>query len=201
MSEFEDLKPFPGEEAPPPLHHNRPPLDEQVALDFDEAVRGRGLDARVREIAEQADKAPEIDSNEVAGLAGDLIAMARAAADAVEAERETLNRPLLIAQRSLKARADVLVAPMSASVGALRKRLDAYMAETDAVVRGDMGSRVGRQTSWDFRIVDVAKVPVDIRCHPEVLDAMKKVIASRVRSGTRTIAGVDIFPTVRATVR
>jgi hypothetical protein len=52
--EFDGLKPFPGEDAPPPAHHNRPPLEEQVVLDFDDAIRARGLDERVREIRENA---------------------------------------------------------------------------------------------------------------------------------------------------
>jgi hypothetical protein len=127
--------------------------------------------------------------------------MARAANEAVEAERERLNRPLLTAQRSLKAQTDRMLAPMSAAVGRLRRRLDEFMVLQEDPVRGDMGARVGRSTSWGFRIVDIAKLPVDIKAHPEVLEAMKKVIASRVRSGTRQIAGVEIFPETKATVR
>jgi hypothetical protein len=200
MPEFDDLKPFPGEEAPD-RHHNRPPLDEQVVLDFETALHARKLDERVREIREQADKAPPVDSVEVCGLVGDLVAMARAVSEAVEGEREKLNRPLLVAQRSLKAQSDRLLAPMSASIGALRKRLDEFMELQDEAVRGDYGARVGKRTEWSFRITDVDKLPVDVRFHPDVLDAMKKVVAARVRTGTRQMTGVEIFSETKATVR
>ena len=93
---FDDIKPFPGE------HHNQPPLDARVLIDFDDALRAKGLDARVAEIVASAVRADIVESPEDAGKAADLVAMARVAKDAIEAERETLNRPLLIAQRGLR---------------------------------------------------------------------------------------------------
>jgi hypothetical protein len=197
---FEDLTPWP-EGAPPPAHHNQPPLEDRVVFDFEEALRRAGIDERVVELAEAADRCPEIDSAEVCGKAGDLVAAARAATEKVENEREKLNRPLLTAQRQLKNRADRCLAPLDRSIGMLRKRMDAFMAGEDEAVRGDYGALVSRQELWEFKLLDVADLPVDVRCAPEVVDTIKKVIAARIRAGTRQMAGVEIYPSVKARVR
>lgn len=193
---FDDLKPWPAE------HHNQPPLDAAVLMDFESALRARGLDARVAEIIESADRSPaEILSPGEAGRAADLVAMARDCAKAIEAEREILNRPLLIATRALKAKADGVVAPMEAAVAVVRDRLDAYVADNDAPALGDYGAKASARESFDFQVVDYAKLPVAIRRHPDVLAAMDKVVRAQVRGGARKIAGVRIFPVTKAMVR
>jgi hypothetical protein len=195
---FPDLARWP--ETPPPIGHNRPPLETSVLLDFDEAIARKGLAARVAEIAEAAKRAPDVDA-ETVGAAGDLVAQAKAATEAVGAEREVLNRPLLDAQRGLKSRADGLLAPMATPIGELRAKLDAFMAEHAEVAHGDMGTRVGKREVWEFKIVDLGKLPLDIRRHEEVIAAIEKVIRARVRSGTRAIPGVKIWSSQKATVR
>jgi hypothetical protein len=193
---FDDIKPFPGD------HHNEPPLDARVTLDFDDALRAKGLDARVAEIMRSADNAPlEIISAEEAGKAADLIAMARDAKQAVEAERETLNRPLLIAQRSLKARADSIVAPMEAAVAVVRGKLDSYCATADAPALGDYGAKASAREAWDFEVVDYPKALRALRDNASIRDAVEKAVRSQVRSGVRRIPGVRIFPTTKASVR
>jgi hypothetical protein len=192
---FDDIPPFPGP------HHNEPPLEARVIIDFDDALRAKGLDARVREIMESADRAGQIETPEQAGKAADLVAMARDAKQAIEAEREQLNRPLLIAQRTLKGRADGLVAPMDAAVATVRDRLDSYCATADAPALGDYGAKATARETWDFEVVDYARLPVAIRRHPDVLAAMDKVVRAQVRGGVRKIAGVRIFAQTKAAVR
>jgi len=193
---FDDLKPFPGD------HHNEPPLEARVLMDFENALRARELDARVNVIIASADRSPEvIETPEEAGKAADLVAMARDAKQAIEGEREILNRPLLIAQRSLKGRADGVVAPMEAAVAVVRDRLDAYVAANEAPALGDYGAKASARETWEFEVVDYAKLPVAIRRHPDVLAAMDKVVRAQVRGGARRIAGVRIFPTTKAAVR
>jgi hypothetical protein len=198
---FDDLKPWPADPGAD-RHHNQPPLEDRIRMEFDDALAAKGLDARVAEIIASADKAPaEIISPGEAGMAADLVAMARDAKQAIEAEREALNRPLLIAQRSLKAKADGVVAPMEAAVAAVRDRLDAYVAGTDAPALGDYGAKASARETWEFQIEDYSKLPRDIRRHPEVLEAMAKVVARAVRGGARKIAGVRIYPKTKAMVR
>lgn len=195
---FPDVKPWP-DNAPPP-HHNEPPLEDRVTLDFEEALRRRGLDFRAAQVGESITKAPEIDSRETAGKAGDLIAAARAVTEEVKAERELLNRPLLTAQRALKAKADTILEPLELGVGVLRQRLDAFMNEQEPV-HGDHGARVGSRTEWRFEIVDPAKLPLAIRRHPAVIEAMEKVIRGQVKGGARSIAGVRIWSVEKANIR
>lgn len=198
--QFPETKPWPLDEGlPPPMGHNQPPLEERILLDFDEAVRTKGLDAKAREIIEAAGRAPPVDSDEAAGAVGDLVAMAGEVGKAVEAEREVLNRPLLNAQRAMKGRADALTNPMRIAVIPLREALDDYMAEHQPV-HGGM-ARVGAREVWDFKVNDYSRLPLSIRRHPTVLEAIDKVIRGMVKSGERKIAGVQIFPQTKSTVR
>ena len=194
---FSDVKPFPGE------HHNQPPLEDRVTFDFDVAIAAKELDARVRDIIASADRSPDpIESPEDAGKAADLVAMARDAKQAIEAERETLNRPLLIAQRALKGRADGVVAPMEAAVGVVRDRLDVWVeAWPDAPATGDYGAKASARNAWAFEVIDYSKFPVAIRRHPDVLAAIDKVVRAQVRGGARRIAGVRIYAETKAAVR
>ena len=124
MPEFEDLKAWPAEVD---RHHNQPPLVDRVLLEFDDALRLNGLDLRVRELTASAERAPPVDSPEACGAAGDLIAMARAAREKVGSERDDLNGPLALAAKSLKARADAVLAPMETALADVQASLDCFM--------------------------------------------------------------------------
>ena len=116
-------------------HDNQPPLEERILLDFQEDLdrpqsdTGKSISQRVAELLESAQKAPAIDSDTVAGKVGDLCKMASDVSKRIEAEREKHNRPLLNAQRSLKAKADGIYAPLAAEIARLRTGLNAFMAE------------------------------------------------------------------------
>ena len=143
QTEFPDVKPFPADETAPDQHHNEPPLEERLTMQFDDALYRKGLPSRVAEITDAATRAPDpITGDDDAGAVGDLLAQAKAARAAVDAEREVLNRPLLNAQRALKGKADGLVLPMDKVLAPLRERLDAFMGASDTPVHGDMGARV-----------------------------------------------------------
>jgi len=193
-----DVKPWPAADR----HHNAPPLEDRITFDFDVAIAAKELDDRVRQIVASADASPDpLESPEDAGKAADLVAMARDAAKAIEAERETLNRPLLTATRALKSKADALVAPMDAAVALVRDRLDDWVAANDAAALGDYGAKASARESWSFDVVDYGKLPIAIRRHPDVLAAMDKVVRAQVRGGARRIAGVRIFAATKAAVR
>lgn len=161
---FPDVKPFPAAPAAKAvMGHNKPPLEESVVIDFEEALRSRdGLIARIEELERKADeqvaKAAELQNAEneaakaegrkaktvllcttaeKAGRFGDFIKMCSTAAKAVEEEREKLNRPLLTAQRSLKAKSDSYSDRAKAAGEKVRAHLDAFLAEEDRKRRAE----------------------------------------------------------------
>lgn len=114
---------------------NRPPIDEQVVIDLAEALAAEGLTARISDLIASAGRAPNITSPEIAGRYADLIKQMVAAAKAVEAEREKLNRPLLNAQRALKGRADAVVAPLKDAETSARAKVAQYDREQAEIER------------------------------------------------------------------
>lgn len=171
---FADVKPWPKPaEAPNPraaIGDNRPPLEESIVLDFEEALRGReGLIDRIAAMEAKADaeeaKLAELQraenelaeaegrkpvtimlctSTEKAGRYGDFIKMTGAAVKVIEEEREKLNRPILTAQRSLKAKADSYSQRAAAAGAKVRVQLDAYLAEEEKKRRAE-AARIAEQ--------------------------------------------------------
>jgi hypothetical protein len=118
---------------------NQPPLDESILMDFDDRLRNReGLLARIDEMEKKADEAQPCTSDESAGRMGDFIKMASAAAKAVEEERETLNRPLLTAQRALKGKSDTYSGRALAAGAKVRAHLDAYLEKKERERRAEV---------------------------------------------------------------
>lgn len=110
-------------------HDNAPPLEERVMMEFVEELERDGITARVSELLDSAGRVPPIDSDTIAGKVGDLCKMAADVSKRIESAREKHNRPLLNAQRSLKARADAVFAPLAVAISGLRTSLNNYMAE------------------------------------------------------------------------
>lgn len=129
---FTNAPDWPTGEAPPRAHDpldNKPPLEAQITMAFEEELRAAGLDKRILELSESAGRAPACDSPAIAGKLGDLLSMARAAGKAVDELREKHNRPVLNAQRALKAKADGFTEGLATAMRPLKARLDAYIAE------------------------------------------------------------------------
>lgn len=110
---------------------NSPPIDEQIVIDLAEALATGGITDRITGLLASASRAPAIDNPEIAGRYADLIKQMVAAARAVEAEREKLNRPLLNAQRALKGCADAILAPLGVAEREARAKVAAYDAAED----------------------------------------------------------------------
>jgi hypothetical protein len=126
---------------------NNPPLEERIVMDFMEELQLHGADeksiaARIDELLASARRAPEeikdqeiagkpVTGEKIAGGMGDLCKQARDVAARLETARDKHNRPLLNAQRALKARADGLISPLLAEIAKLRKRLDDHAAAED----------------------------------------------------------------------
>jgi len=117
------------------IGNNRAPIDEQIIIDLADALATEGLTARIEGLIASAGRAPNIDSDEIAGRYADLIKQMVAAGKAVEAEREKLNRPLLNAQRALKGRADAITAPLKDAELIARGKVDKYDKEQAEIER------------------------------------------------------------------
>lgn len=133
-------------------HHNQPPLEERLVMDFEDQLRADGLTDRIDQLVTSAGKVPEAIDQSIAGKIGDLIAMARTCRKAVEERRETHNRPLLNAQRALKGRADALLAPLDDAINGVKRSLDAFMAEEARKAReaqriADEQARIAREAA------------------------------------------------------
>ena len=167
------------------LGANNPPLEEQVLLDLDAALlehdglleRIKAFEAKADEVetaakaeqdAEDAKAAADgrkpnqiilCKSADMAGRYGDFIKMTSAAVKVVEAERETINRPLLTAQRSLKARADSYSQRAAAAGDKVRAQLNRYLAEQDRIARAEAArhAEIARQAEAERqRVIDEA---------------------------------------------
>jgi hypothetical protein len=116
-------------------HDNQPPLEERILLDFQDDLDrassdgGKSISERVAELLASAQRAPAIDSQAIAGKVGDLIKQTSDVSKRIENVRESHNRPLLNAQRALKAKADGIFAPLANEIAKLRQSLTTFMAE------------------------------------------------------------------------
>lgn len=139
-TKFDDVKPWPVQQPNPraAIGDNRPPLEESIVLDFEEALRGReGLIERIAAMEEKASDPKDCTTADMAGRYGDFIKMTGAAVKVIEEEREKLNRPLLTAQRSLKAKADSYSARAAAAGAKVRAKLDVFLAEQERLRRAE----------------------------------------------------------------
>jgi hypothetical protein len=132
---FADKLPGPVEAGERDAHHdNQPPLEERIMMEFLEELQtpgesGKTLLGRIEELLASAGRAPEkCESESVAGAMGDLCRQARDVGKRIEEIRERHNRPLLNAQRTLKGRADSVLAPLDEAIAKIRRRLDDWAA-------------------------------------------------------------------------
>lgn len=115
-----------------PRYDNQPPLEERLMQEFAEELEREGITARIGELVDSAARAPKCDSEAVAGRIGDLCKLARDVEKRVNDTREKYNRPLLNAQKTLKGKADGLLAPLLTAVGKLRDELNRFTREEAA---------------------------------------------------------------------
>jgi hypothetical protein len=109
---------------------NQPPLEERLVMEFVEELDAEGITARVVQLLASAAKAPEkIEDKATAGKVGDLLKMSADVRKRIETAREKHNRPLLNAQRALKAKADAADGDLLIESAKLRQRLNTFMAE------------------------------------------------------------------------
>lgn len=111
------------------LGGNNPPLEETIVMEFDANLREHDFDllARIDEIEVKAAAAGPCNDAETAGRYGDVVNMAVAASRLIESERETLNRPILTAQRALMGKAKTYTERLTVAERRIRGHLDDYV--------------------------------------------------------------------------
>jgi hypothetical protein len=111
---------------------NEPPLEERIVMEFMEDLQkpgeqgGPSIAGRIEQLLASAARVPETCDETIAGGIGDLCKQAREVAQRLETARDKHNRPLLNAQRSLKGRADGLIAPLNDAIAKVRRQLDDF---------------------------------------------------------------------------
>lgn len=129
---------------------------------------------------------------------------AAAAAAAAEAARQEAQRKL---EEAAASESDIVadVALQEAEKAEHKaKHLEAQALGVGAgPVRTEAGT-IGERKSWDFRIVDIAKVDLNgpLRAHIGI-DVIEKAIRAHIRANRDTVplAGVDIFQSSKAQLR
>jgi hypothetical protein len=189
-SEFTDVPAWPDQnERALDRHDNQPPLEERILLDFQDDLDRDGITARVAELLASAGRAPDkIDGQAVAGKVGDLIKQARDVEKRIDGVREKHNRPLLNAQRSLKAKADGIFSPLSIEISKLRSALNAFMAEEQR--KADEARRAAEAEARRLQEEARANAQPDEPIAPIVPERVEKPVARGdlgARVGARTV--------------
>ena len=126
-----------------------------------------------------------------------------------EARKERLRLQAIEDERAAaekRAAAAIVVEAKAVEVAAPVVEVEvAYTPATPEPVRtaiqGDMGAKVARVTTWHHRILSVRQLPDSILKHAKVIEALDKVIAAQVRSGTREMKGVEIYSETGTAIR
>jgi ABC-type transporter Mla subunit MlaD len=112
-----------------PRYDNQPPLEERLMLEFVEDLDAQGVTAKIAQLVTNAADARKCDSEHVAGQIGDFCKQTGTITRMVNDTREKYNRPLLTAQKTLKGKADALLAPLLAAADRLRADLNRFTRE------------------------------------------------------------------------
>ncbi len=165
------------------LGGNNPPLEERLVMEFDANLREHDFDiiARIEELEDKARNAAPCYDAETAGRYGDAVKAAVAARRLIDAERETLNRPILNAQRALKGRADLYGDRLNIAEKRIRAHLDAF-AERERQKR--IAEERERQ-----RVIDEAnaKAARDAEVERQRLQAITDTAAAKERDRLQAI--------------
>lgn len=140
---FDDVKPFPGEGRLPPRDHNRPPLDEMIVIEFNEAIEP--LAGRITELLAAADRAGPCTDEITAGKYGDYIRMVSVAVDKTDAERVRIKAPYLAATRALDGAAKSKVDALADAKAKVKRHLDVFVAAEEAKRRAEHERNMAEQ--------------------------------------------------------
>lgn len=140
-------------------------------------------------------------------IAAEQRAAAQAAADA-EAAREKAEQEAEAAAANAvsdKERAAAEAAAREAAAKAEQAMAAAALAPAAPAkaepVRSDEGATVSGKQEWKSEVTDYELAFIHVADDEKVREAIDKAIARRVKAGTRTLAGVKIWPVAKASFR
>lgn len=127
---FDDIKPFPGENTLPPRDHNRPPLEEMIVLDFEEALDSvENLRDRIKYVIQKAADLPACTNQEMAGKLGDFAKIAKTCLKVIDGKHDEIKRPFLTATRNLDAKKRGYTDVLNAAVAAAERKVTDWINE------------------------------------------------------------------------
>lgn len=130
---FPDVNPFPTPEVPAAagsqMGHNRPPLDEDARISFNDAIDQReGFRARCDELIAAAERAFCTDEASL-GRCGELAKQIRAAGKVIEDTHETVKKPYLDAGRVVDEMKKAMLTPLSNAKATVERKQNEYAEE------------------------------------------------------------------------
>lgn len=144
------IAPAPAEEltAEPPVtrHHNAPPLEERIAMEFRDALLEDQPNflARLDEFVAAVDRA-EVADDETLGKAGDLAKMLRAAKAHVDETHKAVKQPYLDGGRAVDAEKNRLSTVITDAAYRLSDVMNKFMAEREAKRRQEEQERLAEE--------------------------------------------------------
>lgn len=135
MPAFPDTKPWPAQAEANPravIGNNRPPLDVEARVAFDEILDGReGFRQRLTDLIDASDRATAIDI-ETAGRCGELVKQIRAATKFIEDAHKATKEPYLLAGRAIDAAKNELITPLDKAKRAVEAKQSQFLREEEA---------------------------------------------------------------------
>lgn len=132
--------------APAPRHHNEPPLEERIQMEFRDELLGERPDFfRRYDDAIAAVARAEVSDDETLGKAGDLDKILRACQQHIDGTHKAVKQPYLDAGRACDAEKNRLTGPVADGRAALSRKMNAYMAEREAARRAAEAARLAEE--------------------------------------------------------
>lgn len=135
VTQFTNVKPMPDVPAAGRTvarDDNRPPLDETIVIEFGEAIEP--LQKRITDLLAAADRAAPINEGDdiTLGKYGEAVKMIDTAFAKVNAAREEIKRPYLLATRALDGRANSVKESLTDAKAKIKKHADDFVRREDA---------------------------------------------------------------------
>lgn len=125
---------------------NMPPIEEQIAMEFREALLSDRPDFLVRmDSAIAAVGRAAVDDDETLGKAGDLDKILRACEGHISEQHKAVKEPYLVRGRACDAEKNRLVDKITPARMALRDKMNAFMAAREAKRRAEEARQAAEQ--------------------------------------------------------
>jgi len=145
-TQFPGVKPMPDVPAANRVvgrDDNRPPLDEMIVIEFNEAIAP--LIGKIDDLLAAADRAGPCTDDITAGKYGDYIRMVSAASAKVDEARVSIKAPYLAATRALDGRAKSTLDNLADGKAKVKRHLDVFIAAEEAKRRAEHERNMAEQ--------------------------------------------------------